>query len=431
MLVVGHRVHAVEGMGHVDQPALALDLGDRLREAQPAGDLPLDEQPDDLALGGLDLLPDDHLHGRRRACSRACRAPEISLWSVTAIAPRPCSRAVASRPPRASRSRRSGRCACAGPRRSAAAVARCSVGSPRVAPARGQLAVELLQLARRAPSELGARGHRRPGSVEPAPRRSRVRSVPGSSRYSPGKWRSMSSRRRRVAGRARVQAPEERLHEAPCQRASRAAARSERGRSRRSASATGAAPSSRRSARTARARARSPAAGALSSSSIVRATSIGSAGAPACVGAAAGMSSTSPTASTSGWPGSCPRAALPVARARAAAPAARPARAPASARARGSGRDGRAGRAPPRPRDVALTSLARLPRVGRDVGDRKRLRHGLRLSAAIRSGRRGAARLLGPCPSFARGRRALRCAGAVAPGGAAAAWGPARRRSWR
>ena len=31
-----------------------------------------------------------------RACARASSAPEISLWSVTAIAPRPCARAVAS-----------------------------------------------------------------------------------------------------------------------------------------------------------------------------------------------------------------------------------------------------------------------------------------------------------------------------------------------
>ena len=70
VLVVGHRVQAVERVGDVDEAALALDLGDRLLQRQPARDLLLDEQPDDLALvGGLDLLADDHLDpvGLRRA----------------------------------------------------------------------------------------------------------------------------------------------------------------------------------------------------------------------------------------------------------------------------------------------------------------------------------------------------------------------------
>ncbi len=90
-------------MRHVHQPALALDLGDGLGHAQPARDLLLDEQPDHLALlGGLDLLAHDHLQGSGRghwirlAFSRASKAPEISLWSVTAIAPSPTSLAVAS-----------------------------------------------------------------------------------------------------------------------------------------------------------------------------------------------------------------------------------------------------------------------------------------------------------------------------------------------
>ena len=62
MLVVGHGVHAVEGVGHVHEAALTLDLGDRLREREPAGDLLGDEEADDLALsGGLDLLADDDL----------------------------------------------------------------------------------------------------------------------------------------------------------------------------------------------------------------------------------------------------------------------------------------------------------------------------------------------------------------------------------
>ena len=85
-------------MRHVDDPALAADLGDRLLQRHPARDLLVDEEADDLALvGGHDLLADDHLHAvLRRPCRRRRSAPEISLWSVTAIAPRPTSRAVAS-----------------------------------------------------------------------------------------------------------------------------------------------------------------------------------------------------------------------------------------------------------------------------------------------------------------------------------------------
>ena len=62
VLVVGDGVQPVERVRHVDEPALALDLGDRLLERHPARDLLLDEEADDLALvGGLDLLADDHL----------------------------------------------------------------------------------------------------------------------------------------------------------------------------------------------------------------------------------------------------------------------------------------------------------------------------------------------------------------------------------
>ena len=62
VLVVGHRVQAVEGVRYVDEAALALDLGDRLGQRQPARDQLLDEQADHLALlGRLDLLGDDHL----------------------------------------------------------------------------------------------------------------------------------------------------------------------------------------------------------------------------------------------------------------------------------------------------------------------------------------------------------------------------------
>ena len=66
VLVVGHRVHAVERVRHVDEPALAPDLGDRLLQRHPARDLLLDEQADHLALlGGLHLLADDHLDAVR------------------------------------------------------------------------------------------------------------------------------------------------------------------------------------------------------------------------------------------------------------------------------------------------------------------------------------------------------------------------------
>ena len=118
-------------MRDVDEPALAADLGDRLRQRHPARDLLLDEQADDLALvGGLDLLADDHLdavlgglgarvvgagdlvvvghrdraRGRRRAPSPAARRPASRSrceWSVcmcrsTSISLRLASRARTS-----------------------------------------------------------------------------------------------------------------------------------------------------------------------------------------------------------------------------------------------------------------------------------------------------------------------------------------------
>src|SRR5262245_26496247 len=62
VLIVGHRVEAVEGMRHVDQGALPPDLGDRLRHRHPALDLLLQEQADHLTLvRGFHLLGDDHL----------------------------------------------------------------------------------------------------------------------------------------------------------------------------------------------------------------------------------------------------------------------------------------------------------------------------------------------------------------------------------
>ena len=55
-------MHAVERVRHVDEAALAPDLGDRLGQGHPAGDLLLDEEADHLALvRRLHLLGDDHL----------------------------------------------------------------------------------------------------------------------------------------------------------------------------------------------------------------------------------------------------------------------------------------------------------------------------------------------------------------------------------
>ena len=50
---VGNRVHAVERMRDVDDPVLLADRGDRVREAQAAGDLALQEEPDHLALASV------------------------------------------------------------------------------------------------------------------------------------------------------------------------------------------------------------------------------------------------------------------------------------------------------------------------------------------------------------------------------------------
>ena len=65
---VGDRVHPVEGVGKVDEPALFADRGDRLAEAEPARDLVLEEEADHLALAvRLHLLAgdDDELAARR------------------------------------------------------------------------------------------------------------------------------------------------------------------------------------------------------------------------------------------------------------------------------------------------------------------------------------------------------------------------------
>ena len=61
--------------GHVDEPALAADLGDRLGHGHPALDPLLEEEADHLPLlGRLHLLGDDHLDRRTRsAISRAAK----------------------------------------------------------------------------------------------------------------------------------------------------------------------------------------------------------------------------------------------------------------------------------------------------------------------------------------------------------------------
>ena len=47
---VGDRVHAVERMGEIDEPALRLDRGDGVAEGHPAWDLLAEEEADHLAL---------------------------------------------------------------------------------------------------------------------------------------------------------------------------------------------------------------------------------------------------------------------------------------------------------------------------------------------------------------------------------------------
>ena len=147
MLVVGHRVHAVEGMRHVDESALLADRRDRLGHAHPARDLLLDEQADHLALlGRLDLLADDHLHAVAGRLRRAPRARPRSRCgrSRRSLRGRVRGRSRAA-PRRGWRSPASGPCACAGPRRSAAAPAsapRSSVAVAARVAARGQLGVD-------------------------------------------------------------------------------------------------------------------------------------------------------------------------------------------------------------------------------------------------------------------------------------------------
>ena len=54
---IGDRVHPVEGVWEIDEPALLSDRRDRVRERQPARDLPFEEQADHFALAvGLHLF---------------------------------------------------------------------------------------------------------------------------------------------------------------------------------------------------------------------------------------------------------------------------------------------------------------------------------------------------------------------------------------
>ena len=75
---VGDRVHAVERVREIDEPALLADGLDRLRERHPARDLLLEEEADHLALAvGLDLLAgDDDQVARVRAIDGFERAAE-------------------------------------------------------------------------------------------------------------------------------------------------------------------------------------------------------------------------------------------------------------------------------------------------------------------------------------------------------------------
>ena len=67
----GRRVEAVERVRHVDEAALRADALERLGERQAARDLLVQEQPDDLAVGGgLDLRADDDVQ-RQAALDRA------------------------------------------------------------------------------------------------------------------------------------------------------------------------------------------------------------------------------------------------------------------------------------------------------------------------------------------------------------------------
>ena len=162
MLVVGHRVHAVERVRHVHEPALAPDLArSSPRRLIPRGIFSLMNRPiTSPCAGGLDLLADDHLHAglcRLRAAPPARRRSRCGRSPRSRPAPRRARSRAAPRP--AWRSRGSGRCACAGRRRSAArvrAAARRARGSPCAAWRRAaSVRVDLLEPLRRPASSSG------------------------------------------------------------------------------------------------------------------------------------------------------------------------------------------------------------------------------------------------------------------------------------
>jgi hypothetical protein len=61
-----------------DQPALLADGHDRFRDRQAGRDRPLEEDGDEVAVGGPDLLADDD----RQAVGRGLASPERTLDSI-------------------------------------------------------------------------------------------------------------------------------------------------------------------------------------------------------------------------------------------------------------------------------------------------------------------------------------------------------------
>ena len=239
VLVVGHRVQPVERVRDVDEAALAADLGDRLGHRHPALDLLLDEEADHLALlGGLHLLGDDHLDpelvGDLARGERAGDLVVVGDRDRSEPGARGRSRA-ASRP--VSRSRRSGRCACAGRRgsrggaRPCGAAPGCRAGSWRRAARRR---VDRARTGRRPRQRAdGPRGPRGAGRAEPGSATSRW-SWPARVTASPG---GKSRPELAVAGELRVGVDLERDRNRPVRegRADQTRARSADRRSRRRA----------------------------------------------------------------------------------------------------------------------------------------------------------------------------------------------------
>ena len=182
VLVVRHRVHAVERVRDVDEPALPPDLGDRLRERHPALDLLLEEEADHLALvRGLHLLGDDDLDPDLVGDLAGLESPR----DLVVVRDRDRPEARARRPSRAAcgrgwRNPASGPCACGGRSGSARAPsAACAPRGPRQGRGGARPAVRTRPRRRRSPRP--SRAPRR--TPCPAPRepiaqcRSRVQAV--------------------------------------------------------------------------------------------------------------------------------------------------------------------------------------------------------------------------------------------------------------